>query len=159
MENWVGRVFQGKNAGKKGALEQQVAYVKAISRGRSSRTGEQAGEIERQGESIADQHGFGGVGLAEGGGPFEVSTSLGGIAALGIGLPADMQLPGIGTDLHVRAKRMEPSGKVSVVVRENPRGWAGSAKGQTVWETAACAPGTSGSLWCVHLRRHTHLVA
>jgi hypothetical protein len=41
-EKWVGRVFRGKNVGKKGAQAQQVVYVKAISRGRSSRTGEQA---------------------------------------------------------------------------------------------------------------------
>jgi hypothetical protein len=62
---------------------------------------DQAGEIERQRKSIADQHGFGGVGQAEGGRTFDVSASLGGIAALGIGLPADTQPPGIGTDLHV----------------------------------------------------------
>jgi hypothetical protein len=62
---------------------------------------DQAGEIEGQGESITDQHGFGGVGQPKGGGTFEVSASLGSIAALGIGLPADTQLPGIGTDLQV----------------------------------------------------------
>ena len=62
---------------------------------------DQAREIKGQGERVADQHGFGGVGQAEGGRTFEVSASLGGIAALGIGLPADTQLPGIGTDLHV----------------------------------------------------------
>lgn len=44
VEKWVGRVFQGKNAGKKGALAQQVMCVKAISWCRSSRTGEQAGK-------------------------------------------------------------------------------------------------------------------
>jgi hypothetical protein len=62
---------------------------------------DQASEMEGQGERVADQHGFGGVGQPKGGGTFEVSASLGGIAALGIGLPADTQLPGIGTDLQV----------------------------------------------------------
>ena len=70
--------------------------------GRVARSfGDQAGEIEGQREGIADEHGLGGVGQAEGGRPFEMSACLSGIAALGIGLPADAQLPGIGTDLHV----------------------------------------------------------
>lgn len=162
MEKGVGRVFRGKNVGNKGPLAQQVVCVKAISRGRSSRIGEragqgqdrarlregknevqargsractllagpaeagdswsisrrlgaersvpgslarsfedQAGEIERQRKSITDQHGFGGVGQPKGGGTFDVSASLGGIATLSIGLPADTQSPGIGTNLHI----------------------------------------------------------
>lgn len=62
---------------------------------------DQASEIECEREGITDQHGFGGIGQPKGGGTFEVPASLGGIAALGIGLPADTQSPGIGTDLHV----------------------------------------------------------
>lgn len=62
---------------------------------------DQASEIECEREGITDQHGFGGVGQPKGGRTFDVSASLGGIAALGIGLPADTQPPGIGTDLHV----------------------------------------------------------
>ena len=62
---------------------------------------DQAGQIESQRKGVTDEHGFGGVGQAKGGGTFEVSAGLGGIAALGIRLPADAQLPGIRTDLQV----------------------------------------------------------
>ena len=44
-----------------------------------------------------------------------------------------------------RARRMEPSGSVRAVVRENPNGWSGSAKGQVEREIADAAPGISGS--------------
>ncbi len=91
---------------------------------------DQAGEIERQRKSIADQHGFGGVGQAEGGRTFDVSASLGGIAALGIGLPADTQPPGIGTDLHVARQADGTIGQGEVVVREKPRGCAGWQRGR-----------------------------
>ena len=106
---------------------------------------DQASEIERQRKSITDQHGFGGVGQPKGGRTFDVSASLGGIAALSIGLPADTQSPGIGTDLHVTRQADGTIGQGEVVVREKPRGCAGSAKGQVVWESAAVAPGMSGS--------------
>jgi len=78
----------------------------------------QAGQVEGDGECVADGHGFGGVIQAEGAGTFELPASLGGVAALGIRLPADPQFPGIRTDLGIT-------------------GQAGSA----IWE---CQPGGSG---------------
>ena len=50
---------------------------------------DQAGQVEGQGEGVREEHGFGGVGQAKRGRAFEMSASLGRIAALGIGLSAD----------------------------------------------------------------------
>lgn len=58
-----------------------------------------------------------------------------------------------------RARRMDPSGSGRAVVRENPNGWSGWAKGQVEREIVEAAPGISGSGWWVHMRRQTHLVA
>ena len=44
-----------------------------------------------------------------------------------------------------RARRMEPSGSVRAVDRENPNEWSGLAKGQVEREIAEAAPGISGS--------------
>lgn len=49
---------------------------------------DQAGQVESQREGVAEEHGFGGVGQTKGRGTFEMSASLGGIAALGIRLSA-----------------------------------------------------------------------
>lgn len=71
----------------------------------SSRSCSQAGFLNEAGEgkhgreSISNQDGLGRISQAEEGGSFQAAVSLGGIAALGIGLSADAQLPEIGTDL------------------------------------------------------------
>jgi len=105
---------------------------------------DQASEVERQGESITDQHGFGGVGQAEGRRTFEVSASLGGIAALSIGLPADTQLPGIGTDLHVTRQadgtiRQGESGS-----QGEPQGMGGIGKRAGSVRDCGCCAGDVG---------------
>ena len=47
---------------------------------------DQAGQVEGQGEGIADQHGLGRVLQAEPGRAFEPPAGLGGVAALGVAL-------------------------------------------------------------------------
>jgi len=49
----------------------------------------QARQVEGQGKRVAHEHGFGGVGQAEGWRVFELPAGLGSIAALGVRLPAD----------------------------------------------------------------------
>jgi len=61
----------------------------------------QAGQVEGNGERIADGHGLGGVRQAERAGAFELPAGLGGIAALGVGLPADAEFPGFGAELGI----------------------------------------------------------
>jgi len=62
---------------------------------------DQAGEIEGQGQGIADEHGLGGVLEAEPGRTFDAAAFLNGISALRVTLTANAQVPGIGADLHV----------------------------------------------------------
>ena len=50
---------------------------------------DQAGEIEGQGQGIADEHGLGGVLETEPGGTFDTAAFLRGIATFGIALAAD----------------------------------------------------------------------
>src|SRR5512137_925576 len=61
----------------------------------------EAGQVEHEGEGIAEQGGFGGVGETEPGRALQGSASLGSIARLGVGLSADAQFPGIRADLHI----------------------------------------------------------
>ena len=50
---------------------------------------DQAGEIEGQGQGIADEHGLGGVLETEPGRAFEIAARLGGVAAFGVALAAN----------------------------------------------------------------------
>ena len=82
---------------------------------------DEAGEVKQEREGIADGGSLGRVDQAEPGGTFQVAVSLGGIAALGIGLSADAQLPGVGTDLHVTRQ-------ADGAIREGQAGGDGSAE-------------------------------
>ena len=105
---------------------------------------DQASEIERQGEGIANQHGFGGVGQPKGGGTFDVSASLGGIAALGIGLPADTQLPGIRTDLHVARQADGTIGQGECGGQGEPQGMGRIGEGAGGVRDCGCCAGDVG---------------
>ena len=61
----------------------------------------EAGQIKQERECIAHGSSLRRVDQAEPGRAFQVAVSLGGIAAFGIALPADAQLPGVRTDLHI----------------------------------------------------------
>jgi len=50
---------------------------------------DEAGQVEQEREGIAEQGGLGRIGEAEPGGSLQLVASLGGIAALGIGLSVD----------------------------------------------------------------------
>ena len=58
-------------------------------------------KIECQGKGVTEGHRFCSVAQPEGRRALKLSASLGGIAALGIGLSADAEFPEIGTDLQV----------------------------------------------------------
>ena len=61
------------------------------------------------------------VDQAEPGRAFQVAVSLGGIAAFGIALPADAQLPGVRADLHIPRQ-------ADGAIREGQAGGDGSAE-------------------------------
>lgn len=82
---------------------------------------DEAGEVKEEQERIAEGGRFGRVGKAEPGGTFQVVAGLGGIAALGIGLSADAEFPGIGADGQV-------TGQADRAIREGQAGGDGSAK-------------------------------
>jgi len=82
-----------------------VWVISAVSlRGLAGGFKNQAGQVEGDGERVADGHGFGGVIQAEGAGTFELPASLGGVAALGVGLPAEAKLPGFGAELGIASQ-------------------------------------------------------
>jgi len=62
---------------------------------------DEATKIESQREGVTDRHRFGGIGESKGRRAFEMSASLGSIAALGIRLPAHAQMPDIRIDLGI----------------------------------------------------------
>ena len=62
---------------------------------------DQACRVESQGKRVADDHGFSRVGQAKRGRAFDLPAGLGGVAALGVGLPAHAQLPDIRAYLDV----------------------------------------------------------
>ena len=82
---------------------------------------DEAGQVEQEREGIAEQGGLGRIGEAEPGGALQLVASLGGIAALGIGLPADAQFPGVGADLHV-------TGEADGAIRESQADGDGSTE-------------------------------
>ena len=105
---------------------------------------DQASEIECEGEGITDQHGFSGVGQPKGGRTFDVSASLGGIAALGIGLPADTQSPGIGTDLHVTRQADGTIGQGEGSGQGKPQGMGRIGEGAGGVRDRGCCSGNVG---------------
>lgn len=66
-------------------------------------------KIEGQRERVTDGHPFCGVAQPEGRRAFELSARLSGIAALGIGLAAHAQVPGLRIDLSIAR---EPDGTI-----------------------------------------------
>jgi len=62
---------------------------------------DQAGQVEGDGERVADDHGFGSVIQAEGAGALELPARLDGVAAFGVRLPADAEFPGFGAELGI----------------------------------------------------------
>jgi len=61
----------------------------------------EAGQVKQERECIAHGSSLRRVDQAEPGRSFQVAVSLGGIAAFGITLSADAQLPGVRADLHI----------------------------------------------------------
>ena len=105
---------------------------------------DQSGEIERQGKGVADEHGFGGVGQAESGRTFDVSASLGSIAALSIGLPADTQSPGIRTNLHVTRQADGTIGQGESGGQGKPQGMGRIGEGAGRVRDCGCCAGDVG---------------
>jgi hypothetical protein len=103
---------------------------------------DEAGEIEGQREGVREEHSFGGVRDAEGGRVFEMSVCLGGIAALGIGLAADAQLLGGGTDGDVACQ-------ADRTIRQGKRGSQGKTQRMLgIGEgTGGCRNGDVLELW------------
>ena len=99
----------------------------------------QAGQVEGDGERVADGHGFGGVIQAEGAGTFELPASLGGVAALGIRLPADPQFPGLGANLGI-------AGQAGGAIGECQPGGDGVSQGMPRGSKGAGGAGKVG--WC-----------
>ena len=83
---------------------------------------DQAGEVEGQGEGVADEHGLSGIGEAEPGGAFEMAAHLQGVAGFGIGLAAHTQFPGVGADRQV-------TGEADAAIRQGEGGGEGKAEG------------------------------
>jgi hypothetical protein len=78
---------------------------------------DETGEIEEQGEGIANDGCFVSIGQAEEGGSLEVTAGLGGIAGFGIALATQAQLPGIRANGQVARPTNLPA--VGCVLRED----------------------------------------
>src|SRR5271157_379382 len=95
---------------------------------------DEAGKVEHEGERISHQGRFRTVGQAEPWGTFQVAAGLGSIAAFGITLSANAQLPGIRANLHV-------AGQADGAIREGQTGGERSAEWMSGVREWAGGPG------------------